>query len=80
MASLDILRIIVIVALVVTFFVVMKYAVRLGCLFFLAALAALLVYLWVTGNLGHIGNFFEKKGGRRAAVSLSVVFRDISGG
>jgi len=54
--------------------------VRLGCLFFLAALAALLVYLWVTGNLWHIGNFFEKKGGRRAAVSLSVVFRDISGG
>lgn len=71
----DIARIIVIVALIVTFLVVMKYVVRVGCFVFLAALVALVAYLWATGTMGRIGDFFKKKDGRKAATSVSVVFR-----
>jgi hypothetical protein len=77
---LDIAKIIVIIALVVIFLVVMKYAVRLGCLFFLTVLVALVMYLWTAGNLRHIGNFFKKKSGDRAAAFLPAMGHDINGG
>ena len=76
----DIARIIVIVALIVTFLVVMKYVVRLGCFIFLAALVTLIAYLWATGTVGRIGDFFKKKDGRKAVTSVSVVFAQINGG
>jgi len=76
----DIARIIVIVALIVTFLVVMKYVVRAGCFILLAALVALIAYLWATGTVGRIGDFFKKKDGRKAVTSVSGFFAQINGG
>ena len=76
----DIARIVVIVALVVTFLVVMKYVVRVGCFVFLAALVALIVYLWATGTLGRVDDFFRKKDGRKATACFSGALGEINGG
>ncbi|MFB3919748.1 hypothetical protein [Candidatus Velamenicoccus archaeovorus] len=67
----DFARIIAIIALIVIFLVVLKYAVRVGCLFFLIALVALITYLWTTGIIRRF-DFFRKKDGHKTVVSLAV--------
>lgn len=76
--SLDFARIIAIIALVVIFLVILKYAVRAGCLFFLIALVALIAYLWAAGIVRRF-DFFRKKDGRKTVVSLAVS-SEVNGG
>ncbi|MDD5575126.1 MAG: hypothetical protein PHH75_08135 [Candidatus Omnitrophica bacterium] len=47
-----------------------KFALRLGCLFFMLCLIALIAYLWASGKWGGVGSFFRKKASRKAAVSV----------
>lgn len=67
----DIAKILLIAGILVVFFVVIKFALRLGCLFFLIALAALIIYLYATGTFKNVYDSFRPK--KSAGLSRGAV-------